>query len=241
MIFVQLPVEATVMGTVAFRRTRQRWPGGRRSRMGQAGRMRRRRAVHAEGEGWAFGGFRFPPEVITVAVRWYLRYGLSYRGRGGVAGRAGVQVDHVTVYRWVQRFTRYSLTPPARFGTRPVIGGSSMRPMSRSPAAGGACTGRWTSMGRSSTCCCPSSGTLRPADPSPGRWPTAPRRPKSPPIRPARTCGSSMNSCRPRRTSPSSTATAASKPPATRRGRRRRRTPRTTPSRPRRAGRCPRM
>ena len=27
----------------------------------------------------SFAGFRFPPEVITIAVRWYLRYGLSYR------------------------------------------------------------------------------------------------------------------------------------------------------------------
>jgi len=27
----------------------------------------------------AFVGFRFPPEVIVLAVRWYLRYGLSYR------------------------------------------------------------------------------------------------------------------------------------------------------------------
>jgi transposase-like protein len=27
----------------------------------------------------AFAGFRFPAEVISVAVRWYLRYGLSYR------------------------------------------------------------------------------------------------------------------------------------------------------------------
>jgi len=27
----------------------------------------------------AFTGFRFPPEVILIAVRWYLRYGLSYR------------------------------------------------------------------------------------------------------------------------------------------------------------------
>ena len=27
----------------------------------------------------AFTGFRFPTEVITVAVRWYLRSGLSYR------------------------------------------------------------------------------------------------------------------------------------------------------------------
>ena len=24
-------------------------------------------------------GFRFPPDVIVVAVRWYLRFGLSYR------------------------------------------------------------------------------------------------------------------------------------------------------------------
>ena len=27
----------------------------------------------------AFRGFRFPPEIIVLAVRWYLRYGLSYR------------------------------------------------------------------------------------------------------------------------------------------------------------------
>jgi transposase-like protein len=27
----------------------------------------------------AFKGFRFPPEIIVLAVRWYLRYGLSSR------------------------------------------------------------------------------------------------------------------------------------------------------------------
>jgi transposase-like protein len=27
----------------------------------------------------AFARFRFPPDVIVVAVRWYLRFGLSYR------------------------------------------------------------------------------------------------------------------------------------------------------------------
>jgi hypothetical protein len=27
----------------------------------------------------AFAGFRFPPDVIVLAVRWYLRLGLSYR------------------------------------------------------------------------------------------------------------------------------------------------------------------
>ncbi len=52
-----------------------------------------------------FAGFRFPREVISVAVRWYLRHGLSYRDAGELLAERGVTVDHVTVYRWVQRFT----------------------------------------------------------------------------------------------------------------------------------------
>jgi IS6 family transposase len=51
-------------------------------------------------------GFRFPREVIAVAVRWYLRYGLSYRDVEELLAERGVTVDHVTVYRWVQRFTQ---------------------------------------------------------------------------------------------------------------------------------------
>jgi IS6 family transposase len=43
--------------------------------------------------------------VITVAVRLYLRYGLSYRDVEELLAERGVEVDHVTVYRWVQRFT----------------------------------------------------------------------------------------------------------------------------------------
>jgi transposase-like protein len=43
--------------------------------------------------------------VISVAVRWYLRYGLSYRDAGELLAERGVTVDHVSVYRWVQRFT----------------------------------------------------------------------------------------------------------------------------------------
>jgi hypothetical protein len=52
-----------------------------------------------------FAGFRLPPEVIMVAVRWYLRYGLSYRDVEELLTERGIAVDHVTVYRWVQRFT----------------------------------------------------------------------------------------------------------------------------------------
>jgi transposase, IS6 family len=52
----------------------------------------------------AFTGFRFPPEVIMLTVRWYLRYNLSYRDLEELLAERGVEVDHVTLYRWVQRF-----------------------------------------------------------------------------------------------------------------------------------------
>ena len=62
----------------------------------------------------AFTGFRFPAEVIVVAVRWYLRYSLSYRDIEELLVERGIEVDHVTVYRWVQRFTPL-LADVARF------------------------------------------------------------------------------------------------------------------------------
>jgi transposase, IS6 family len=40
-----------------------------------------------------------------LAVRWYLRYGLSYRDVEDLLAERGIVVDHVTIYRWVQRFT----------------------------------------------------------------------------------------------------------------------------------------
>jgi transposase-like protein len=52
----------------------------------------------------AFAGYRFPPEIITLAVRWYLRFGLSYRDVEELLAERGVEVDHVSIYRWVQRF-----------------------------------------------------------------------------------------------------------------------------------------
>ena len=53
----------------------------------------------------SFAGYRFPPDLILLAVRWYLRYGLSYRDVQELLAERGVDVDHVTIYRWVQRFT----------------------------------------------------------------------------------------------------------------------------------------
>ena len=52
-----------------------------------------------------FAGSRFPREVISVAVRWYPRCGLSCRDVEELLAERGITVAHVTVYQWVQRFT----------------------------------------------------------------------------------------------------------------------------------------
>jgi transposase-like protein len=53
----------------------------------------------------AFAGFYFPPDVIVLAVRWYQRTALSYRDVEELLADRGIDVDHVTIYRWTQRFT----------------------------------------------------------------------------------------------------------------------------------------
>ncbi len=51
-----------------------------------------------------FKHHRFPREVILCAVRWYLRYPLSYQDVVDLLEERGVAVDRSTVYRWVQKF-----------------------------------------------------------------------------------------------------------------------------------------
>src|SRR5512143_1643401 len=46
----------------------------------------------------------FAGEIILWAVRWYCRYGISYRELEEMMGERGVAVDHTTVYRWPQRY-----------------------------------------------------------------------------------------------------------------------------------------
>ncbi len=50
-------------------------------------------------------GFSVPPEITVLALRWYLRYGLFCRDVEELLGERGIEVDDVTVYRWVERFT----------------------------------------------------------------------------------------------------------------------------------------
>ncbi len=53
----------------------------------------------------AFRGYRFPDDVIALAVRWYLRYRLSYAEVAEWLAERGVIVDPSTVYDWVCTFT----------------------------------------------------------------------------------------------------------------------------------------
>ena len=44
------------------------------------------------------------PVLILSAVRWYLRYSLSLRDVEELLKERGLEVDHTTVWRWLQRY-----------------------------------------------------------------------------------------------------------------------------------------
>ena len=58
----------------------------------------------------------FTPDVILCAVRWYLRYSLSYRDVRELLVERGLEIDHTTVWRWVQHFA-----PELEERTRPHL------------------------------------------------------------------------------------------------------------------------
>src|SRR5947209_16617043 len=51
-----------------------------------------------------FKGRHFEAEIIILCVRWYLRFGLSFRNLEELMVERNVTVDHVTIWRWVQRY-----------------------------------------------------------------------------------------------------------------------------------------
>jgi transposase-like protein len=56
------------------------------------------------GRPWLFKWRQFEAEIIICAVRWYLRYSLSYREGQELLAERGINVDHSTIWRWVQRY-----------------------------------------------------------------------------------------------------------------------------------------
>jgi IS6 family transposase len=98
--------------------------------------------------------------VIVLAVRWYLRFGLSYRDVEELLAERGIEVDHVTVYRWVQRFT-LPLADAAR-PCRHAVGNRWQVDETYVKVAGRwrYVYGRSTSSARSSTSSCHDNATL---------------------------------------------------------------------------------
>jgi IS6 family transposase len=72
--------------------------GGQRFRCSCCGRRFTRRSTSA------FSRRVFPDDVIALAIRWYVRYRLSYAEVSEWLAERGVLVDQSTIYRWVQRF-----------------------------------------------------------------------------------------------------------------------------------------
>src|SRR6266851_1090017 len=72
--------------------------GGQRFRSSRCGRRFTRRSSSA------FSGRAFADDIIVLAVRWYVRYRLSYAEVSEWLAERGILVDQSTIYRWVQRF-----------------------------------------------------------------------------------------------------------------------------------------
>lgn len=87
--------------------------GGQRWRCTDCGRRFTARSTSA------FSHHTFPDDVIGLAVRWYVRYRLSYADVVEWFAERGLVVDRSTVYRWVQRFLPL-FQKAARAHRRPV-------------------------------------------------------------------------------------------------------------------------
>ena len=71
--------------------------------------------------GSAFSGYRFPGEVIALAVRWYLRFRLSYAEAAEWLAERGVVVDPSAIFDLIHTFTPRFLKVVRRHRSR--VGG----------------------------------------------------------------------------------------------------------------------
>lgn len=53
----------------------------------------------------SFKGAHFPRDIILMGVRWFVAYPLSYRHVEALMEERGVSVDHVTIERWVVKYS----------------------------------------------------------------------------------------------------------------------------------------
>jgi transposase-like protein len=91
-------VQCIRCGRERTRRDGQTRLGGQRWRCNTCGRRFTARSTSA------FTNHGFPDDVIALAVRWYVRYRLSYADVAEWFAERGMVVDRSTIYRWVKRF-----------------------------------------------------------------------------------------------------------------------------------------
>src|SRR6266571_1067476 len=96
--------------------------GGQRFRCSRYGRRFTRRSISA------FSRRAFPDDVIALAIRWYVRYRLSYAEVREWLAERGILVDQSTIYRWVQRSGRCSVRRPESTASRTGLIGELTRP-----------------------------------------------------------------------------------------------------------------
>ena len=77
------------------------------------------RRTFTENSASVFSGYRWPPDVILTAVRWYLAYPLSSRQVLELLAERGIDVSHRTILDWVQAFGS-RLADEVRRRRRPV-------------------------------------------------------------------------------------------------------------------------
>jgi len=51
-----------------------------------------------------YSGYRFPPEIIQLAIWLYVRFTLSFRDVENLLAERGILVSYETVRRWVNHF-----------------------------------------------------------------------------------------------------------------------------------------
>ena len=83
---------------------------------------------------------RFPVEIILLCVRWYCKYGISYRDLAKMMEESGVAVDPSTIFRWVQRYASAIETRVRQYQAIDQDHGGLMRPMCGSAGDGSTCS-----------------------------------------------------------------------------------------------------
>lgn len=93
--------------------------GGRTPFGGQRFRCPDWRRTRTDRTGTPFDGHRWPPRVISTAVRWYLRYRLALADVRDLLAERGIEVSARTILRWAHRFGPL-IAAAARRAARPI-------------------------------------------------------------------------------------------------------------------------